>query len=163
MFNSVLGHWLSPSAHPCNATFFGSASETATMRLGKPYLVVDDNVCQESIKFCGGIRIVHSCREFDKGPPWTIPIFLGYLAITGRLQDPQELHLKLNICDTQYYLGGLTFWNGVHFTARFLNNGNWFDYDGLNLSSLLKPVSDVTAPISVGYIISSCVYFKEMD
>ena len=142
-----------------DATFSGSASETATVRVGKPYLVVDDNVCQESVKFCGGICIIYSCREFDNGPPWTIPIFLDYLVITGRLQDPQELPLKLNISDTQYYLGGLTFWIGVYFTARFLNNENWFDNDGLNLSSLLKPVSDVTAPISVGYIISSCVYF----
>ena len=85
---------------------------------------------------------------------------MGHLALTGRLQDLKELPLKLNICDTQYYLGGLTFWNGVHFTGRLLKNGIWFDYDGMNLGNLLKPVSDVPAPVPVGFIVSSSVYLR---
>ncbi len=85
---------------------------------------------------CDGTR-TSLCRVFDNGSPWAIPIFLGNMATTGQLHA-KEIPLKITINSTQYCLGGLTYWNGVHFIGRLLSSGSWFDYDGMNFKNLLR-------------------------
>ena len=166
----LLEHWLHQPPHACSVKFDAPAPETAVIREGEPYLVLEDHVWEQS-QCCGGIH-TSSNREFDNGLPWAIPLFVGQmlanagkcwqmLANAGKLQHPKELPSKFTINNTEYYIGGLTFWNGLHFTGRVQSDGYWYDYDGLNLNNLIKRVGDVTAPTPVGYVISSCVYFKE--
>jgi hypothetical protein len=77
---------------------------------------------------------------------------LGYSFICGSLgkcwqtTTSQGATVKVYHKNTEYYIGRLTFWNGIHFTRRVQSDGYWYDYDGLNLNNLIKPVGDVTAP-----------------
>jgi hypothetical protein len=62
--------------------------------------------------------------------------------------------------DTIYTLGGITFWNGVHYKGRLKYHGRWYDYDGMH-GIPLEEIIDVSAPSPVGSTIASTVYFKE--
>ena len=108
---------------------------------------------------CGGIRSSDS-RQFSNGLPWVLPIFLGDLGQTDKLSGPDEIPRHLQILDTTYTLGGVTFWNGVHYKGRLQYHGRGYDYDGMH-GVPLKEIKDVSAPSPVGFIIASIVYFKE--
>ena len=108
---------------------------------------------------CGGIRS-SEFRQFSNGLPWVLPIFLGHLGQTDKLNGPEEIPKRLSLLDTTYTLGGITFWNGVHCKGRLQYHGRWYDYDGMH-SMPLEEINDVSAPSPVGSTIASTVYFKE--
>jgi hypothetical protein len=56
--------------------------------------------------------------------------------------------------DTIYTLGGITFWNGVHYKGRLKYHGRWYDYDGMH-GIPLEEIIDVSAPSPVGSTIAS--------
>jgi hypothetical protein len=48
--------------------------------------------------------------------PWVLPIFRGGLGQTDKLNRPGEIPKSLQLLETTYTLvGGITFWNGVHY------------------------------------------------
>ena len=49
---------------------------------------------------------------FVNGLPWVLPIFLGDLAQTDKLNGPDEIPTRLKISDATYQLGGITFVRG---------------------------------------------------
>ena len=59
---------------------------------------------------------------FVNGLPWVLPIFLGDLAQTDKLNGPDEIPTRLKISDATYQLGGITFWNRVRNTLGDYNN-----------------------------------------
>ena len=155
---SLFYHWLCPPPKPCNIEFQQQPPPTAPTKVGHPQLVLSHDTWTEPL-CCAGIRLSET-RHFLNGLPWVLPIFLGDLAQTNKLNGPDEIPTRLQISDATYQLGGITFWNGVHYIGRLQHRGRWYDYDGVR-SIPLKEIIDVSAPLPVGFMISSCVYFKQ--
>lgn len=155
---SLFYHWLCPSPKPCYIEFQQQPPPTVPTKLGHPHFVLSDDSWTQHL-CCGGTRLSET-QHFANGLPWVLPIFLGDLAQTDKLNGPEEIPVSLQISDATYHLGGITFWNRVHYCGRLQYHGSWYDYDGLR-NIPLKEIIDVSAPSPVGFIISSCVYFKE--
>ena len=107
--------WLSPPPKPCNAEFQQSPPPSALTKFGCPQLVVPGNFWTKPL-CCGGTRLSQP-RQFSNGPPWVLPIFLGDLAQTDKLNGPAEIPTYLEIPGAKYQLGSVTSWNGVHYIA----------------------------------------------
>ncbi|CAB4022850.1 Hypothetical predicted protein [Paramuricea clavata] len=57
----------------------------------------------DATDYCGGTGRFES-KEFDRGPPLVLPIFLGNLTQTKNLKGPEELPSHLNLLDCRYSL-----------------------------------------------------------
>ena len=154
---SLFYHWLCPPPKPCNMEFQQQPPPTAPTKVGHPQFVINHDTWTDPL-CCGGIHLSET-RCFVNGLPWVLPIFLGDLAQTDKLNGPDEIPIRLKISDATYQLGGITFWNRVHYIGRLQHRGRWYEYDGV-CSIPLKEILDISAPSPVGFMISSCVYFK---
>ena len=151
-------NWLCPPPKPCDVQFQHQPPPSAPTRTTHSQFVLSGNFWNKPL-CCGGIRSSES-RQFPNGLPWVLPIFLGDLGQTNKLNGPEEIPKSLQILDTTYTLGGITFWNGVHYKGRLQYHGRWYDYDGMH-GIPLQEINDVSAPSLVGFTIASTVYFKE--
>ena len=150
-----MNEWISPPPKECNVvtdSLTDVDGKTSELELILPR----DNGTDSN--HCEGI-VTSKIRVFDNGYPWVLPLFFSNLTTEcSVLTGPQDVPLVLSVSDTIYNVGGLTFWNGSHYIARLYHNGTWFDYDGL-ATPPLQPITGLLAPVRVGYIMSSAVYF----
>lgn len=154
----MLELWLHPPPEPCNAEFPKDPPPTAVTRRRETLLLASDTLLTQA-HYCGGARTSDS-KEFNRGPPWVLPIFLGNLGNTEKLNGPEELPLHLHLLNSTYSLGGLTFWNGAHYIGRLLHHGKWYDYDGMHKNPL-RSARSMSDAVPVGFILTSCIYFME--
>ncbi|CAB4013241.1 Hypothetical predicted protein [Paramuricea clavata] len=151
----MLAAWLHPPPELCGAEFHQNPPPAAKTRQIEPWVLISETDVTES-DYCGGTRPFES-KEFDRGPPWVLPIFLGNLAQTKNLKDPEELPSHLHLLDCRYSLGGLTFWTRVHYNGRLFYRGKWYDYDGMHRNPL-SDIQHASVPAPVGFILTSCLF-----
>ena len=76
------------------------------------------------------------------------------------LASPKDIPMVISMSELRFCLGGITFWNGQHYTARICYRERWFDYDGL-ATPALQPIAGLLVPVRAGFIMSSAVYFYQ--
>ena len=157
-FEAILRRWVCPEMQKCDARFDQNPPLTVRVRMSEPCLAIPENYWYQSV-VCDGSHTSQP-RVFTNGTPWVLPVFFGDLAITGHLKGPEDLPEIMELCNSIYHLRGITFWNGNHYIARIHYKSRWYTYDGLQNISL-QPALTYSAAIQTGYIMSSCVYFKE--
>ncbi|CAB4012753.1 Hypothetical predicted protein, partial [Paramuricea clavata] len=72
-----------PPPEPCNAAYHQNPPATARTRQNEVHVVPDGDAIQGD--FYGGVRMLE-LKEFGRGPPWVLPIFVGDPAQTDMLQ-----------------------------------------------------------------------------
>ena len=140
---SMLEFLLHPKREPCGAEFKQRAPLPAKKRVVEPRMLIsfcDATEIGES-SYCGG-TCKSEPKEFKNGLPWVLPVFLGNLAQTEHLKGPAELLFHVHVLGCRYSLGGLTFWNGIHYKGRFVYEGKWYNYDGLQRNPLKDILCD---------------------